>query len=513
MYIDKDVIEKQIKNINILDYLEKLGYTPTKISNSYKLPEHGGLWIDDKGEKWNCFAAKKGGGIIQIAMYLEDKSWQDAIYSLADKFNIQLDNKMEISEDSIKNNEESKNIEEDMKTKSPEEIKEDAKEDAKEDIQKELLLPEKDNNSRKLFAYLNKARGIDNEFIQRCLDEHKIYQSKEIINGKERNNIIWKIFDDNNNVIGASWQSTLSYSSQKGFEKGSVKSYFDFKGTGDKLYIFESPIDMLSYLTLAKRHNSYDKIKDENFIATFGLNDSSLEEYLKKNENIKELLFCYDNDIDGHITLTSGEKVHKNHGQEKAKELCDKYSNYICKILTPSRKDYNDVLKKELGIDNTKKEENINEIEKKDEEIKKDASDIKKTDNVKNTILEQLYEEERKLTQEAKKIIQSIEEIKKSYETTITKILEVKDKIIKAKEEEYKEIIKNSSYTMIKEGIDINIVYEATKVEKEKLKEIRQEVINQKQIPMYGIDPEIEAQYSYTEDELRELDDLVLEKT
>ena len=170
-------------------------------------------------------------------------------------------------------------------------------------------------------------------------------------------------------------------------------------------------------------------------------------------------------------------------------------------------------MKKELGIDNTKKEENINEIEKKDEEIKKDASDIKKTDNVKNTILEQLYEEERKLTQEAKKIIQSIEEIKKSYETTITKILEVKDKIIKAKEEEYKEIIKNSSYTMIKEGIDINIVYEATKVEKEKLKEIRQEVINQKQIPMYGIDPEIEAQYSYTEDERRELDDLVLEKT
>ena len=48
-------------------------------------------------------------------------------------------------------------------------------------------------------------------------------------------------------------------------------------------------------------------------------------------------------------------------------------------------------MKKELGIDNTKKEENINEIEKKDEEIKKDASDIKKTDNVKNTILEQLY--------------------------------------------------------------------------------------------------------------------------
>lgn len=41
-----------------------------------------GLYIDPKRNRWNCFSVGKGGGPIQLIMFLENKTWVESIRSI-----------------------------------------------------------------------------------------------------------------------------------------------------------------------------------------------------------------------------------------------------------------------------------------------------------------------------------------------------------------------------------------------------------------------------------------------
>ena len=99
--------------------------------------------------------------------------------------------------------------------------------------------------------------------------------------------------DYDSNFVGASWNTTSNkeeHRGMKGFTGGSKRDYpFEFKGKNNKLYIFESPIDMMSYMTIQKNNNNYINIKDSTFIATWGINSNEMIlKYLEKNPNIKK---------------------------------------------------------------------------------------------------------------------------------------------------------------------------------------------------------------------------------
>ena len=100
-YVEQEVIEK-INKINLIKYAEDLGYTLVKKGHSYEIPHMGGLYIKDDGTMFNCFATKEAkGGIIQLAMYLESKSWLEAVNSLKDRYFIE--NTEHIKENATKN--------------------------------------------------------------------------------------------------------------------------------------------------------------------------------------------------------------------------------------------------------------------------------------------------------------------------------------------------------------------------------------------------------------------------
>lgn len=336
-YVNKATLDR-VNNLSILNYATSRGYETIKVGKSYKIPHLGGLFIDDEKNIFNNFATKKGGGIIQFVMLTENKPWKQAVDDLVDEYNIDTDKKR--SQDEINKS-----------------ISKQEKSTAKQNNiieKKEVMLDEKDTTSKNVIAYLNKTRKIDMEYIQRALDEKKIYQSI-------KKSVVYKMYDENNNLVGASWESTSTigtYKGQKGMVKGSQKTYpFEFTGTGQKLFVFESPIDMMSYQTLLKNTGKGDIAKEENFIANFGLSDTPLENYLKTNPNIKQIYFCYDNDINGTI-LVNGKEVPCNHGQETAKRQTEKYKDeYECQTLTPRLKDYNDELKAYVEEQNHKKAE------------------------------------------------------------------------------------------------------------------------------------------------------------
>lgn len=127
------------------------------------------------------------------------------------------------------------------------------------------------------------------------------------------------ISDIDNSELNSDVQKKLR--SYKGVSKGTSDSYFEYdKGNPPKAYVFESAIDMMSFMQL---HPEADNCK---FVSMAGLKNFAVEELLSKN---LEVILCVDNDNAG-------------------KNFCERFKGR-CLVFTECRmygvKDFNELLK------------------------------------------------------------------------------------------------------------------------------------------------------------------------
>ncbi|GHV18078.1 hypothetical protein FACS189425_05850 [Clostridia bacterium] len=171
-------------------------------------------------------------------------------------------------------------------------------------------------NYRRLFAYLCNNRGCDAALVQTFVDEKLLYQD-------ERGNCVFVGKDKDGDAQYAMLRGTAS--SFRGEVAGSDKSVgFRFcRGERERLFVFESPIDMLSWLTLAKLEGRKPL---GHFLSLGGLNRPTLDRYLAEHPNILEIVLCVDNDAAGD---TFAERLNGNHSISR---------------LVPNGKDFNDDL-------------------------------------------------------------------------------------------------------------------------------------------------------------------------
>ena len=122
-------------------------------------------------------------------------------------------------------------------------------------------------------------------------------------------------------------RSTAAQGSFRGNAPGSEPEYsFHWLGGGDILYLFEAPIDMLSFISLYKHC-----WKNQSYAAACGVSDRVLWQIMKDRPHIKKVHLCFDND----------EK-----GQQAAKRISRKLNEQGIwnEILTPAAKDWNEDL-------------------------------------------------------------------------------------------------------------------------------------------------------------------------
>ncbi|MFI3228466.1 MAG: toprim domain-containing protein, partial [Clostridia bacterium] len=77
------------------------------------------------------------------------------------------------------------------------------------------------------------------------------------------------------------------------------KHSFNYLGGGENLYVFEAPIDMLSYISM----NENTDWHKQNYVALCGTSSHAMVEVLEKNSNINHVNLCLDNDKTGHQTV------------------------------------------------------------------------------------------------------------------------------------------------------------------------------------------------------------------
>lgn len=121
---------------------------------------------------------------------------------------------------------------------------------------KELKPPEKNPTMKRVYAYLLQKRHISREILSYFAKAGTLYESTE------HHNIVFAGLDKEGKIRHIHIKGTCSDGrSFRLNEEGSDSSYgFGYRGGGNRLYVFEAPIDLLSFLTLYPRNwqeNSY----------------------------------------------------------------------------------------------------------------------------------------------------------------------------------------------------------------------------------------------------------------
>lgn len=186
---------------------------------------------------------------------------------------------------------------------------------------KPFVLPEKNENMRRVFAYLLNRRGIDRDVLYAFSHKGMIYESADY------HNAVFVGFGQDGIPRHAHKRGSGSESTYKGNQDGSLPEYsFHWHGTSDKLYLFEAPIDMLSFISIHK--NSW---KTHSYAAACGVSDQVLWQMMKNNPKIQKVYLCLDSD---------------EPGQAAAKRISDKLftKGIQHEILVPIHKDWNEDL-------------------------------------------------------------------------------------------------------------------------------------------------------------------------
>jgi len=244
---------RQARQTDLIGYLLSVGEPLTRNGHRYKHKEHDSLVFTKNAYFWN--SRQEHGNAVDYLIRHKNMSFEDAVRALvgfvplsrADGEPLQLSD-IEISQD-----------------------------------------------YKRAIAYLNKTRGIDYSVIKRVIDDKHLYQEQKT------NNIIFPMYDEAGQCIGAELQGTLSEKRFKGVRAGSKHGYgfnVRFGNVFDYALFFESAIDLLSFIDV-KCNTQGKSLNHCILISMAGLKPNILKHTLEAFTGDLRAVLCVDNDNAG----------------------------------------------------------------------------------------------------------------------------------------------------------------------------------------------------------------------
>lgn len=181
--------------------------------------------------------------------------------------------------------------------------------------------PKLSKNMHRTFAYLIKTRKIDADIVQHFVNEKKILETEGY------HNVAFCGYDEKGEMKQMHLRSTLPGNRFFMDIDGSDKQYyFRHIGTNSDVYVFEAPIDMLSYITMNR-----ENWQESSYVCLGGVAIDALKNILSTNEQISKVYMCVDRD-------DAGDKTVKRIGDE-LNEM-----GYEWERILPENKDWNEDL-------------------------------------------------------------------------------------------------------------------------------------------------------------------------
>ena len=295
--------QKQLANsVDLAEYLRVRGEKLERAGIEHKLiyydssGKHDSITI--RGSKWFDHKNQVGGGAIKFMQEFYGMDFQTAVQELLGRSISPLSNSL-------------------------------PKADKQEQKTREFKLPEPNSDMHRVYAYLIKQRFISAEIITHFAKQHTLYEDKN------HHNTVFVGLNENGEPKQAHKRSTNSVGSTFRITCGGSDTRYSFAhfGEDERLYVFEAPIDMLSFLTLYPK--DWQK---HSCIAMNGVYENAVLTALKSHSNLSEIVLCVDNDEGGIEAADRLRDILNENG----------YSNV--KRLAPPYKDWNEVLKEKNGV-------------------------------------------------------------------------------------------------------------------------------------------------------------------
>ena len=274
---------EQARRTDIASFLVSQGEKVKRSGSEYEWLD-GSQKVTIRGHLWYHQYEQKGGDAVDFVRRFYNKDYAEAVQMLLSNYGGQIVN---------------------LQTTERE--------------QKPFILPPRNDRMSRVFSYLLLTRGIDKDVLFEFVRRKMIYESADY------HNAVFVGYDSNGKPRHAHKRGTVTSNPYKGNVAGSQPEYsFHFNGTSEKLFLFEAPIDMLSYISMHKKN-----WQEHSYAASCSVSDRVLFQCLKDNPNIKNVFLCFDND---------------EAGQTANKRIADKLNsmNIKSEILIPIHKDWNE---------------------------------------------------------------------------------------------------------------------------------------------------------------------------
>ena len=288
MFYSQEQIDRA-NQVNLEDFLRIQGETLIRSGKEYRWKCHDSLTVREN--KWFRHSQSKGGYPVDFVMEFYGKSFPEAVRMLID--------------------EEGTGVQE-----------------ARPALPPDFRLPLRNLSNTKVLDYLTKRRRIVQAIVEHFITSGDLYEEASHHNA---------VF------VGRDKTGLPGYAHCRGTADrfrldvaGSDKSYgFCHQGEGGQLFVFEAPIDLLSFLCLYPKDR-----KSRSYLSLGGVPGKALERFLSERPDVKQVFLCLDSDTAG---------------CDACKRLAESMPDRLTVIrLLPARKDWNEVLQYKDEIPNQK---------------------------------------------------------------------------------------------------------------------------------------------------------------
>ena len=233
--------------VNLEQFLRSQGEQLIKSGNEYRWKRHDSLTVREN--KWFRHSQSKGGYPIDFVMEFFEKTFPEAVQML---------------------------------------IGEDAAEMTVESVQRsEFRLPPRCESNTRIVKYLTEERKLPLDLVEAFIADGLIYEDAK------HHNVVF---------VGRDEKGVSRYAHCRGTAEkfrmditGSDKSYgFCYRGKGKELFVFESPIDLLSHIALYPAG-----WRNQSYLSLGGVSPKALEHFLSERTDIESIFIATDNDEAG----------------------------------------------------------------------------------------------------------------------------------------------------------------------------------------------------------------------
>ena len=299
--------KQRAATVDLPEFLRRQGEKLLPSGREYRLNSDHSITV--RGSSWYDHAADHGGGPISFVQNFYDLSYPEAVSRLLD------------GEQGL------------VCSPAPKQ---------KEAPRKGFALPPANDNMRRVYAYLLKRRLLDRDVVTAFAKAGLLYESCEKFNDREIHNAVFVGKDDHGVARHAHKRSVndIGKSFRINIEGSDPRFSFHHSGNSERLYVFEAPIDLLSFLTLYPKN-----WQQHSFVSLCGTSEHAMLSMLEQNPQLQSVILCLDHDAagieaSGRLTEILRERGYDNVG-----------------ILQSEHKDWNEDIKARRGLEAQPSEE------------------------------------------------------------------------------------------------------------------------------------------------------------